>query len=100
MLICEEDPGDYYKEKPCVIVEVLSSSTNRTDKNEKRHAYLSLPSLQLYLLVDSRRQFVMGYYRTKTGWQEKHFSERMRVPVPCADTELTLEDIYIQTPYV
>lgn len=100
MLVCEDDQGDYYKEKPCVIVEVLSSSTNRTDKNEKRHAYLTMPSLQLYLLVDSRRQFVMGYYRTKEGWEEKHFGEGESVPVPCVDTELTLTDIYIQTPYL
>lgn len=100
MFVCEDDPNDYYKEKPCVIVEVLSASTNRTDKNEKRHAYLALPSLQLYLLVDSRRQFVLGHYRTKTGWEERSFSEGDEIPVPCADASLTFEDIYIQTPYL
>lgn len=99
MLVCEDDPDEYYKEKPCVIVEVLSSSTNRTDKNEKRHAYLSLASLQLYLIVDSRRQYVLGHYRTKTGWQERLFVEGETVPFPCADVELTFEDIYIQTSY-
>ena len=99
MFVCEDDYHDYYKEKPCVIVEVLSASTNRTDKSEKRHAYLALPSLQLYLLVDSR-QFVLGHYRTKTGWEERTFSEGDDILIPCADTTLTFEDVYIQTPYL
>jgi len=100
MFVCEDDSNDYYKEKPCVIVEVLSSSTNRIDKNEKRHAYLAMTSLKLYLIVDSRRQYVLGYYRTKSGWQEKLFGEGEEIPIPCADTTLTTEDIYIQTPYL
>ncbi len=97
---CEDGSDDYYVTKPCVIVEVISPSTVRTDMNEKRYAYLTLPSLQLYLLVDSRKQFVLGYYRTKKGWEERHFDEGETVPVPCADLELTFEDIYIQTPYL
>lgn len=100
MFVCEDDSNDYYKERPCVIIEVLSNSTNRTDKNEKRHAYLALPSLKLYLLADSRRQWVMGYYRTKAGWEERIFAEQDSIPIPCADTQLTIEDIYIQTPYL
>ena len=100
MFVCEDNPDPYYKDKPCVIVEVASRSTARTDMNEKRYAYQNLPSLQLYLLVDSRKQFVLGYYRTKKGWEERHFDEGETVPVPCADLELTFEDIYIQTPYL
>ena len=23
MVVCEEDPGEYYKEKPCLVIEVL-----------------------------------------------------------------------------
>jgi Uma2 family endonuclease len=100
MLVCEDGPDPYYKDKPCVITEVLSPSTLRTDTNEKRYAYLDLPSLALYLLVDSRRRFVRGYYRTKTGWEERVFGEGEAVPVPCAEVELSAEDIYIQTPYL
>ena len=100
MLVCEDGPDPYYKDKPCVIVEVLSPGTVRTDTNEKRYAYLELPSLQLYLLVDSRRRFVWGFYRTQTGWDERFFGEGETVPVPCADIELSAKDIYIQTPYL
>jgi Uma2 family endonuclease len=100
MLVCDDGPDAYYKDKPCVIAEVLSPSTLRTDTNEKRYSYLELPSLELYLLIDSRRQFVRGFYRGKTGWEERVFAEGEAVPVPCADLELTTEDIYIQTPYL
>jgi Uma2 family endonuclease len=100
MLVCDDGPDAYYKDKPCVIAEVLSPGTLRTDTNEKRYAYLGLPSLALYLLVDSRRRFVRGYYRTKTGWEERVFREGEAVPVPCAEVELSAEDIYIQTPYL
>lgn len=100
MFVCEDGPDPYYKDKPCVLVEVMSPSTLRTDTNEKRYTYLQLPSLQLYLLVDSRRQYVMGYYRRKAGWEARTFAEGERVPVPCAETELSFGDIYIQTPYL
>ncbi len=40
MVVCEQDNNnDYYKEKPCLIVEVLSKSTERIDKHEKLQAY-------------------------------------------------------------
>ncbi len=100
MYVCQDGPDAYYKDKPCVVVEVISPSTARTDENEKRHAYLGIPSLELYLLVDSRRRFVRGFYRTKTGWDERFFGEEDRVPIPCASVELTMADIYIQTPYL
>ena len=100
MFVCDDGPDPHYKTKPCVIVEVLSPSTLRTDTNEKRYAYLELPSLQLYLLVDSRRQFVWGLYRSKAGWEERVFGEDDVIPVPCAEIELTASDIYIQTPYL
>ena len=100
MFVCDDGPDPYYKDKPCVIAEVLSPSTVRTDTNEKRYAYLELSSLQLYLLVDCRRRFVWGFYRTQTGWDERFFGEGETVPVPCADVQLTAEDIYINTPYL
>ncbi len=100
MFVCDDGPDAYYKDKPCVIAEVLSPSTVRTDTNEKRYAYLELPSLQLYLLVDSRRRFVWGLYRSKSGWDERVFGEDDVIPVPCAEVEMTMNDIYVQTPYV
>jgi Uma2 family endonuclease len=40
MVICEEDAGEHYKEKPCLVIEVLSESTEATDRREKLRKYL------------------------------------------------------------
>lgn len=98
MICCNESPDEYFYDKPCVVIEVISKSTARIDQNEKRYAYTNNESLQLYLLVDSRKQAVRAYYRTKQGWQERVFAEHESVPIPCADSELSLEEIYLQTP--
>ena len=47
----EDDRAPYYREKPVLIAEVLSPSTERIDRYEKLHAYRQIPSLQEYPLI-------------------------------------------------
>ena len=47
-----DESKPYYTETPVIIVEVLSRSTRKTDQTIKRRAYLNLPSLQEYVLVE------------------------------------------------
>lgn len=100
MFVCNDGPNPSYQDGPCVIAEVLSPRGLRTDTDERRCAYLGLPSLKLYLLIDSRRRFVRGYCRVKTGWEERVFAEGEVVPVPRAKAELTAPNIYVQTPHL
>ena len=94
LVVCEELADTYFETAPCVVVEILSASTARRDCFEKRLAYQEVESLQLYLLVDSRKQAARGYYRTKTGWQERVFEVGQPVPVPCLNSELSFEELY------
>jgi len=94
MLVC--DPSDavsYYTECPCLIIEVLSETTERTDRREKLLAYQKLPSLQAYLLVaqDARR---VEIFRRTTDWRHEWHTEGA-VALPCLDSPLALDDIYI-----
>lgn len=98
MVVCEPPANDYFETSPCVVVEVLSGSTMRKDRLEKRFAYGSLPSVQLYLLVDSRRREVTGYYREAAGWDERRFAEGDAVPVPCVGVNLDFGELYDKTP--
>lgn len=98
MVVCEDPADEYFETSPCIVVEVVSPSTARKDRLEKRFAYLALESLQLYLLVDSRRREVTGYYRQANGWEERAFSEGDEIPVPCVDTTLTFNTLYDKTP--
>src|SRR5690349_7410149 len=51
MVVCERNSGDdSFQDRPVVIAEVISEATRRTDEGEKRDAYLTIPTLSLYLL--------------------------------------------------
>jgi Uma2 family endonuclease len=45
-------PDDSYQDDAAVIVEVLSKATRRIDEGEKKDAYLTIPSLFAYILVE------------------------------------------------
>ncbi|MDP2831755.1 MAG: Uma2 family endonuclease [Pseudomonadota bacterium] len=54
---------------PLLVVEVLSPSTEATDRREKLHAYRRLPSLQEYVLVSQDTQQVEIYRcQGDIGW--------------------------------
>ena len=97
MVVCEAPADDFYETSPCVIVEVVSPSTARKDRLEKRFAYLALGSLQLYLLIDSRKRAVTGYYRQPQGWEERLFAPDDAVPVPCVNSRLSFGELYDKT---
>lgn len=53
---------------PCVIVEVLSDSTEAYDRGRKFSLYRACPTVQEYMLVATRYQAVEVYRRTPQGW--------------------------------
>ena len=61
------DRESYFKECPCLIVEVLSESTEGTDRREKFLAYELLESLEEYLLVQQSRREVELSRRNSPG---------------------------------
>jgi Uma2 family endonuclease len=94
MVTCEPEADPYIKEKPCLIVEILSRSTAATDRREKVDAYLSLPSLQSYVLVDSQMKRVEAFTRTPEGWREQDWQGEGTVPFGCLGTTLGFNAIY------
>ena len=95
MIVCDkDDDSDYIKERPCLIIEVLSRSTANTDRREKVDAYLSLPTLQSYILVDSQMKRIEAFTWTPEGWREEHWQGSGDVPFPCLDTSLNFDAIY------
>jgi Uma2 family endonuclease len=94
---CQSDETDeYYLEKPCLIVEVTSKSTEWKDYAEKLIAYQKLASLQVYLIVAQDQPLVTMYYRdAETGWEVARFDELAQaLTLPCPECTLTLVDIY------
>jgi len=92
---CEAgDTDPYVVERPKLIVEVLSNSTEREDRSDKFYAYRRLPSLEEYVLVaqDARRVEV---YRRETGWDlEVYEAVEAAIELRSAGLTLAASDVY------
>lgn len=94
LLACDpHDRESYYRRRPCLIVEVLSPSTERIDRREKLFVYQTIPSLREYILVDPEKRCVEIYRFGDAVRHETHVEGAFRLD--CLDAEITLDDIYI-----
>ncbi len=79
---------------PTVIVEVLSPSTERYDKETKVFHYRSVPSIQNILLISQDRVFVEHFLRQdEHTWMILQYNQRQS-SLFLQDSEITLEEIY------
>jgi len=93
---CSFDESEpYYTESPVIIVEVLSKSTRRIDETIKRKAYLTIPSLQEYVLIEQDIVDIEVVRRTE-GWQSKHYFLGDEVTFESIDLTLSVEEIYLR----
>jgi Uma2 family endonuclease len=93
---CEPETREaYVVREPCFIVEVLSPTTANIDRREKRTAYMTLPSLEQYVVLDQDRMRADVYIRGSRGWNLALLREPGQiVDFTCLDCALTLEQIY------
>ncbi len=95
VLSCE--PGSktgYIAENPCLIVEVLSPSTEAIDLREKLEIYTKIPSLKTYLIVSQTERKVLAYQLLEGDWARTTLEGQGFAKVPCLETRITLEEIY------
>jgi Uma2 family endonuclease len=84
-----------FQDEPKVIVEVLSRSTRRIDEGEKKDAYLTIPSLSVYLLVEQDTPAVVVFRRAEEGFnREVYDGLDAIIPLPEIESELPLAEIY------
>jgi Uma2 family endonuclease len=87
-------PGDSMVEAPRLIVEILSTSTEGTDRREKLQAYRSLPSLLEYVLISQESAAIEIHRRQgDIGWQIITLSPGD--PVELASVELLTDFVAI-----
>ena len=95
------DPTDnarYFRERPAVIIEVLSTETERTDRREKAIAYRQIPTVEAYVLVEQERMAVTILRRAEPGWQSEVIEKRGSIlTLPGIGVEIPLERIYERT---
>ncbi len=96
MVTCDpSDSHSHFKERPSLVVEVLSPSTESTDRREKMLAYRTLPSLREYVLVATDKRQVECYRRDEQDeWQLAAVSQDEPLLLESAGANLTLDEIY------
>ncbi len=93
----DEEEDDYIAETPVLLVEVLSKTTQRTDRFEKMREYQFLPSLREYVIIEQTHYQVEVYRHATAGeaWQKEVYTEPVQeVFLASVNTSFTLAEIY------
>ena len=97
MLGCSRNEDDNLSlSNPCLLIEVLSKSTELTDRREKLIAYQSISSLREYCLVSQDKYRLERYHRLSESelWHLTVYEKGDDVQFSCLEFKLSMEDIY------
>ena len=90
-----EDKDKYFVNYPCVIFEVLSPSTEASDRREKLVNYQTIASLQEYVLVSQDKIKVEVYRQDLQGnWTMEVLGSEDTLVLNSINLSLTMADIY------
>ena len=99
MVACDQsDDQPYYRTAPCLLLEVLSSSTQRIDRREKLYAYTTIPTLREYMVVAQNEPRVEIHRREADRWVTRTVRDQGSVDIRCLDAAVNLETIYADLP--
>lgn len=79
---------------PRIVVEVLSPSSERYDREQKRLYYQQLDSLREYVLVAQDRRRVEVWQRSSAGWDHTVHEAGVRAPLPSIGYVLDVDELY------
>lgn len=81
---------------PCLIVEVLSKSTEGYDRGKKFLYYRSIPEFKEYLLVSQEEYFIEHYRKTGEGqWLlQEYRGHEKEIALESVGVSLVLKDVY------
>jgi Uma2 family endonuclease len=89
------DSHDFYLERPSILFEVTSPSTELTDRREKLTAYQSLASLDHYVIVSQEARLVEWFRRVEDGWERLVLDQpEDRLTFDSIEAGISLGEIY------
>jgi Uma2 family endonuclease len=96
MVVCIPNPaGDTFQDRPVIVAEVISKATRRIDEAEKRDAYLTIPELSAYLLIETSSPRIVVYHRTDSGFVPRQYEGLGAiVPLDAIKARLALAELY------
>ena len=79
---------------PCLVVEVLSPTTEAIDRGRKATYYPACPTIQEYMMVDSQEVFVEVHRREGERWTINTFEPGDTVMLESLNIQFLLEEAY------
>ena len=79
---------------PLVVVEVLSPTTEATDRGKKAAYYRACPTIQEYVMVDSEEIFIEVHRREEQRWTINTFEAGDIVTLESLGIQFPIEDAY------
>jgi Uma2 family endonuclease len=83
--------------EPVVIIEVLSPSTERTDRGRKKFDYFAAASLRQYAIVEQDERRIDLYTRAEADWTNQVVTGASVLTLSSIGVELPLDVIYEET---
>ena len=95
-VVCRSnEPTSVYQDQPVLIIEVLSPSTRNYDLNEKLEAYLQIPSLECYIVLEQHQPIATVFRKTNDGFSRQLVQgTESNIDLPFFNGSLSLADIY------
>jgi len=100
-VVCNSNPdNDSFQDQPVVIIEVISESTRRADEGEKRINYLTIPTLDTYILFEQDRREARVFQRTANEFPANNFTETIYsdpnsvIAIPAIEAEIRFDELY------
>ncbi len=90
---CDPSDDPFIEHRPCFIAEVLSPTTSRTDRHEKREEFTSLVTMQTYWIVDPDAGVIEVWQRTPDGWRGSHHRGDDEISVQCLGLTVRVDQI-------
>ena len=94
---CDEGPGKKFT-NPIVIIEILSPSTEKRDRDVKFKVYKSLPTVQEYVLIGSEYQAVEVYRREGTFWRQYLYQSGDTIELTSIGVSFSFDALYRRIP--
>ena len=95
-VFCEEANDGQYREHPCLLVEVVSPSSRQRVYETKAIAYLQIPSLLAYLIVDPARDTVEAHlrYDVSQPWRSVSLPTGASIDLVCPPVTIDVAELF------
>jgi Uma2 family endonuclease len=93
----DQEPEDNRIHYPSVVVEVLSPSTEVTDRGKKLLYYQAHPTIQEYILANSQSILIEIYRREKSKWTFSTYRLGDNITLESIGVEFSMSDVYKKT---